>query len=130
MGGELQMRCPTDALLVAIREGDSTQVRVEREGQQSPLPVDRSLSRRVHLSTVTGVDWGNLTPSSFHLGICILAYVAGPDIAIEHYAEFSRDVLASMPHDGWRLPTSAVLNWLTIAVGSTPPPGNLIAGGD
>jgi len=74
-------------------------------------PLNLRLDLREH--SPTGFNWGYGGSGPAQLALAILADVAGDKVALNHYQEFKRDVIASLePDKKFTLTEEEVKAWL------------------
>ena len=109
----LKLCCPPDAVFIASRLSGRAFVDVEQSGRRQLLPLCRDLA---DLSP-SGFEWAPRHFGSRQLAVAMLSFVAGTELALSHYDDFATEFIPELALDGWRLPATAVLNWLRIVVG-------------
>jgi hypothetical protein len=62
----------------------------------------------------TGFEWGYAGSGPLQLGLALLAHSqANDELALEHYRDFTRMVVATLPEREWRLSTEEIAEALT-----------------
>ena len=87
-----------------IRGGGGPEVTVDGR----PLPLRLDLCRH----SPTGFEWGYGGSGPAQLALALVSLVTEDDDALEHYHGFKADVVATLPHRGWRFTTDAIAEWV------------------
>lgn len=97
------------------RTEDGAEVKREREGRVTDLPLEPSLKLRNH--SPTGFEWGYSGSGPAQLALAILLdYTGDEKVALIHYMDFKFDVIARLSHDSeasWHIPGEQINVWLS-----------------
>jgi hypothetical protein len=89
-------------------------------GQECAVTVDdQPLDCRYDLlsASPSGFEWGYGGSGPAQLAIAILAHAYDDEFATAHYQQFKRDVVATLPENGWTLTKSDLDEWRREVVG-------------
>ncbi|MEW5931999.1 MAG: DUF6166 domain-containing protein [Bacillota bacterium] len=90
---------------IGRRGPEGAAVYVEEAGVLRPL-------RHVVCHSPSGLEWGYGGSGPADLALSILADALGDEEAARPlYQAFKREVVATLEHEGWRLPAEQVLEW-------------------
>ena len=81
--------------------------RVTRNGE----PISPRLDLRDH--SPTGMDWGYFGSGPAQLALAILAAETDDETALQHYQEFKRRVIGSLPLGNWTMTGEDIQAFLT-----------------
>lgn len=76
---------------------------------------------------VCGFAWGMDSPGARILAFAILSQAANASTATAHFAQFAREIIATLPPGRWRLTYTDIDAWLTRQERIAPRPASLFA---